>query len=233
MRNAIMAAMVLTLATLAQAGGHWRFERTYVDGADTKTADWSGNGNHGTLIGGPTLVDGRVGRGMQFVGTSNQRVDVGTGIQIADRSVFTFCMWIKAASTGTSWENFFRPVADNRGWMIQRSGTGANVVFRVDTSGGFNQGTVVSGFLTGSWVHLAMVVDVDVIRIYRDGSLASTWSPDFGDGIWNPDAVFRVGNDWTSGVFDADDVIITPFAWTEEEVRAYYHTGVVPARRSE
>ena len=93
---------------------HLRFERTYADGAATKTPDASGNGNHGTLVNGPTLTAGRFGRGMGFVGASSQYVDtgsetVGDGLFAAADRRWTVAVWAK--------------YTDNLAYIIARAST--------------------------------------------------------------------------------------------------------------
>ena len=245
MRNAIMAAMVLTLATLAQAGGHWRFERTYVDGEETKTADWSGNGNHGVLVNGPTLVAGRVGRGMDFF------VEAGA-VVTSDGPSITGAITVSVWCYAYSFSSF--PVIIGKGsshagtdtatanWSMERASS--QLLWRMWEDTGIRT-ILYSGafFLADEWIHWTVIWDgttnEDNLRIYKNGALAAQSSQDDVSSLKDGPEPIHIGYDvirddarmtW-DGVID--EVIITPFAWTAEEVRAYYHSGEVPSRRSE
>ena len=68
--------------------GFWSFE----DGSGTVATDFSGSGKTGTLTGGPTWVDGKIGKALSFSG-SGQYVDMGTS-PITGTNAFTLSSWI-------------------------------------------------------------------------------------------------------------------------------------------
>ena len=47
--------------------GYWRFD----EGSGSIAYDYSGNGNNGTLINGPTWVDGILGKALEFDGVND------------------------------------------------------------------------------------------------------------------------------------------------------------------
>jgi hypothetical protein len=72
--------------------GWWTLD----EGSGTTAVDWSGHGNHGVLIGGPSWVDGYYGGALK-IGADGQYVDCG---QATDRNIqndFTLAAWVKLA----------------------------------------------------------------------------------------------------------------------------------------
>ena len=240
----IMAAMVLTLATLAQAGGlHLRMERTYVDGADTKTADWSGSGNHGTLVNGPTLTAGRVGRGMQLVAASSQYVDVPHASSLVVSTTATWSVWINRAAHNrqAGLITKYTTASNQRGYQITESTESddpTRVAFALSSDGvTFERVFSALDYIDDAvWIHLAVTFNAGDVRFYKNGKLHSQASTTRTSIFNNTGKSTEVGNySLAARSFNGtiDEPIITPFAWTANEVRAYYHSGVVPSRRSE
>ena len=242
--------LFLILASNAWAGGlHLRFERTYVDGEATKTPDWSGNGNHGTLVNAPTLVAGRTGRGMGFNGTS-QRIDLGVGTVTGDLSGaagITMSAWVYQTALSSDTKSVI-------GIPINETQTGGHLSVTalgdISVSGRSSwtdegQGEIAENIVTaGVWIHLVGVLDfvAKTITIYADGQeVAAKSSVAFGATSYTlgtDDTDARIGMTpfinaarYFNGTID--EPIITPFAWTAEEVRAYYHSGEIPSRRAE
>lgn len=71
--------------------GYWPLD----EGAGTTAVDWSGNGNHGTLIGNPAWADGLYGGALSFNGGA-QCVDCGAAAADVTGD-FTLATWIKLA----------------------------------------------------------------------------------------------------------------------------------------
>ncbi len=242
MRNAIMAAMVLTMATLAQAGGHWRFERTYVDGADTKTPDASGNGNHGTLVNGPSLTAGRVGRGMNLDGT-NQYVTtpVGFSIGLHGAAGITISAWVNPANTTGTVRIFNGTISDGSVGYELRLVSGVPQVRARSTPGDSLQSVNASATIGTGWSHVVAVINyaTDTVTIYVNRVAVVSSGVTFAQDTLNSEHnTTRSGIGATYLGIEAfpgtiDEPIITPFAWTAEEVRAYYHSGEIPSRRAE
>ncbi|KPK37787.1 MAG: hypothetical protein AMJ65_13795, partial [Phycisphaerae bacterium SG8_4] len=59
--------LVLTGAARAELIGWWKFD----EASGTTAYDSSGNGNHGTLIGNPQWVAGKIGGALDFNGTDS------------------------------------------------------------------------------------------------------------------------------------------------------------------
>jgi hypothetical protein len=77
--------------------GWWRLD----DGAGTLAVDSSGNGNDGTLQGGPTWVAGMTGSALEFDG-SDDYVDCGNGSSLNITSEITISAWVYPTGSGSS-----------------------------------------------------------------------------------------------------------------------------------
>ena len=238
--------LLLILASNAWAGGHWRFERTYVDGADTKTADWSGNGNHGTLVNAPTLTAGRVGRGMSFAGT--EHMTLPKSVSVRGQKQFTLAMWVNAAnytSVSGLWAEYIATSSDTVRLSLRfQDLTGLKLAVRGRQQDGDSFTTFVTYPVsslpaTNVWWHLAVVWDAEaeLVELFVNGRSVSTGAitnTAFTDAETSQN-IF-VGNLASlTDPFDGliDELIKSDFAWTAEEVRAYYHSGEIPSRRAE
>jgi len=87
--------LVLGLVNSASADlvGHWRFD----EGSGTIASDSSGNGNNGTLVAGPTWVNGWFGGALEFDG-ADDRVDVGSFDLTTD--TITYVALVNGSFTG-------------------------------------------------------------------------------------------------------------------------------------
>lgn len=172
--------------------GHWRFETQYADGELTKTPDSSGNGNHGTLVGSPTLVTGKVGRGYDFVGASSQYIDTGSefpeagGLFAASDRRWTVAVWAKVElgdegyvlsrrgdTTRTFHILFFRSANHHATPSIALAGIGTNTELQHDD---------------GEWHHYAVTWDGTTAKLYSDG----TFYMNLGVGTEDEDTGQRV-----------------------------------------
>lgn len=68
--------------------GYWSFN----EGNGTVATDFSGNGNNGTLTNGPTWVNGKRGKALNFDG-SDDYIDVGNGASLRPSTAISICSW--------------------------------------------------------------------------------------------------------------------------------------------
>src|SRR5262245_20135472 len=102
LRRSLCVLVVIAVVTPAAAdvlpAGYWKFD----EGSGTATADSSGHGNAGTLIGSPAWSTGRSGSAVNF-NNLNSYVKVDPGASLANLPAgggVTVMAWIKAASNG-------------------------------------------------------------------------------------------------------------------------------------
>jgi hypothetical protein len=144
--------LALTHATRADLVGWYRFD----EGSGTTTADSSGRGNNGTLMGGAQWVAGKTGGAIQFNGTNAY---VQTQRLIGDS--FTITAWIWTSTSGAAGSQAYQ----GSGVFWSDVGGTANdlVVAVLGTKLSFfcgNPDTSVNSngdIVTGEWVHIASV----------------------------------------------------------------------------
>jgi hypothetical protein len=150
---------------------------------DGNAEDASGNGNHGTTVGGITWVDGQHGQCAQFNGTD-------TGIDIANPDNFDFTdeislsFWVNQEAAQSSYAMVLNKMscsfASLEGWMIFTgqdgwTSNGMNNWFKstIDSYGVRTTPTCVDG-----WHHVAVTVKGTVLKVYFDGFLHEGWGYD-------------------------------------------------------
>ncbi len=194
--------LTLCLAALcmaAQAGyadlvGHWKLD----DGSGTVAADATGNGHDGTLLNGPTWVEGLLGGALKFAGGS-QKVDVPFSAKLNPADEFTVSVWANVDPTGTSHRSPITSRDDypQRGYILYVepgntwqfwTGTGTTTTAWHTTAGPavtFDEWTLVTGTVSGTQK-----------KLYINGSLVAEGTAAFGP---NTAQVLRIGGGATEG----------------------------------
>jgi len=144
-------AQISLAVTRDDAIGVWLFD----EGSGDTTADSSGKGNEGTLMEGPTWVDGKFGGGLSFdVEGPFVRIDVPS-VQLSS--------W-----TATIWINPINPTAGHYQSVIQAWPNGGE--FQIDANGAVGVHPVYGGTLEAQeWSHVATLVDNNNLQVYING----------------------------------------------------------------
>lgn len=226
--------------------GYWSFN----EATSTQATDFSGNGNHGSLL---TFADpatavsgwtqnGKRGPALQFDGASDEvttaDINATEGVQ-----AMTISVWIKA-DTLVNFANIVTKFNTTNGWTFQTGGSGAggsnDMVFYPDTGGsGDGVFTNADSHVAGVWEHWVMrfdgtvVDDLDSIDFFKDGTEITTESQTaaIGNTTDSNTALVSIGGDNTIGgpdnEFDGaiDEVRVYNRALSDSEIRALYGTG--------
>ncbi len=163
--------------------GYWAFD----EGGGTTAADQSAFANNGTLINGPTWVDGRVvGKALSFDG-ANDYVSVGDPVSGAldfdATQSFSYGAWIKPAVLDTTGRRFIskRNSADAGYEFMVIARPGYGLVAELG-DGTLAPSTYDAGIKlplnVGQWYQVMTVVDrsASEMRLYLDGYLRGTVS---------------------------------------------------------
>jgi hypothetical protein len=154
--------------------------------SDTTLPDKSGNGNDGTLVGPVSVAPGKVGNALSFTATNN--LDSGTSggyvvmpaALLATSATMTIAAWFKINSTVPFQRIFDIGTSDitSSMYLTPRDGTtpNSNLRFSIRTTladgGLFKEdlpATPVKTVPTGTWEHVAVVLDASGARLYLNG----------------------------------------------------------------
>ena len=145
------------------------------EGSGAVTADASGNGFTGALLGGPSWIAGRIGTGLSLDG-----FDDYVGIPHApalDAYPLTVAAWLRTSATGLHGVvNKYLPGSFN-GYQIFVSGGSLCAWYFRDAVNYVWDNTsctlAAPGYNDGRWHHVALVVDAAGGRLYVDGAQKS------------------------------------------------------------
>jgi len=238
-----VASLCLTLLLLVlMVGGsasadlvaHWPLDEIVAD----TTPDSSGNGNDGTLEGGPAVVAGQLGSALAF---NNSRVAIPASDTLTSelfRGSFTLTVWINPTRTGNTWQQIFRSWkahnTSNDTLFINNDGR-LSWRGRVNTAWAGGMCETAAGVVPANqWPHAAVVGAQTNFRIYVNGALTQESAFQITDGT---NVTYYVGGDPGSAgesyAGSADDVAIFDHALTEGDIRRAMEGIAPPGSASE
>jgi len=148
------------------------------EGKGDITADASGNGNDGTLMGGPNWVAGWSGNALEFAGSSTY-VDCGNA-EALNVEVFSVSFWCNIPST-QGWNHIISrgqhgasgsPGSVN--WGVMMYDAQETILFETYNDTAWTG--ITASTTTGEWHHIVATYDGDTMQLYHDGELASNVS---------------------------------------------------------
>ncbi len=177
------------------------------------TANDSVGSNNATLTGGPSYVDGKIGKAIQFDGVDDV-VSSSASVNVASSDQFSYSFWIKAPQTSGA------PVSFGIYRACGRDGMSIRCTVDGDSSGAASVGSVYDN----AWHHIVFINNGNTQTIYKDGvqggSATETKSTQGG--------VLRMGNGLSSSSFfggQLDDVRIYDRVLTTDEISALCALG--------
>jgi len=203
------------------------------EGSGTTAYDSSFYNNHGTLVNGPTWVDGKYGKALSFDG-SDDYVEVADSESLDITDEITIVVWAKPDG------------ANEMGYLVAKGNPAANQRYNLYWNGANDQlvfwesgseRTSEKVFVDNNvWVQAAIVIDGTTLKFYRNGVSAGTKT------LSNPlesnsDALrigHRVGDPSDARCFKGtiDEVRIYNRALSSEEIQMLYYNriGAVPSK---
>lgn len=137
-----------------------------------KTRDSSGNGNHATKTGSPTLVNGAYGKAYNLDGNTQELSIVG-GIPTLSRTNVSVAMWINHTALNPSeYEHPFGLYEAHHFTMFVALGSN-DLYWKVSVDGNVYQ-YLVAAVTPGTNVHVAMTYDGTTFSIYLNGALSTS-----------------------------------------------------------
>ena len=201
--------------------GSWHFD----EGSGTTAYDTSGNDNDGALVNGPTWVDGKFGKALQFDETQDQYVEVPDDPSLDITGEITIEAWVKWNSAAAEHN------------IIVAKGTSNDYYnpyqFRVDRDTGVVRATTpkvigssawyhIDGSVDENWHHLVWTVEGSTSRIYID----TVVDEETFDGTWTTnDEPLLIGIRGAFAPFHGimDEVRLYNRALTAEEISDIYN----------
>jgi hypothetical protein len=123
--------------------GWWKFD----EGQGSNVIDWSGQGNHGTLMGGASWIEAYDGDGVKLDG-SDDYVVLPIGSVIGSLSSATFTSWVDFADAGGAWQRIF-DFGSGTGtyiFLCPRTGAGGPMRLAITTGGGGGESLIDPNF---------------------------------------------------------------------------------------
>jgi glucose/arabinose dehydrogenase/PKD repeat protein len=180
----------------------------FEEGTGTTTADASGNGNTGSLLGASWTSSGKYGKGLAFNGTS-ARVDVASSASLQLTSAMTLEAWVNPTTVSSAWRDVIMKGNDNY-YLMATSSSGGRPLAGTIVGGSYAEAIGPSGLPTGTFSHLAATYDGSTLRLYINGSqVASTARSGL---IVTSTSPLQLGGDSVYGQF---------FAGVLDEIRIY------------
>ncbi|MHC4643535.1 MAG: LamG domain-containing protein, partial [Planctomycetota bacterium] len=184
----------------------------------TNFNDSSGNGLHGTPMGGASILSDPERGNVLSLNGAGQYVDCTNNALFNITEAITVACWIKVNSFDVEWQSVV--AKGNSAWRLSRDGTQDDLEFACT---GLSGNWKVLGYKNvndGKWHHVAGVYDGSEISLYVDGvlddSLAASGTIDTTTHqVWLGGNVERLGREW-NGLLD--DVRIYDHALSAAEI---------------
>jgi len=195
---------------------------------DNTANDFSGYGNHGTLMNGASIIpDPQRGRVLLLDG-ANDYVDLGNGasLDLSDNNQATIAAWVKLAASQNhntilskgEWKEAYALVVKGDTVPDDQLWTG-------------NDTSVFSGSSVplNTWTHVAITINGDLTTFYMNGQVAGTANQDRGNALDNTATGVSIGREQYAGSMPAgrwffngqmDDVRIYERALTQAEIQS-------------
>ncbi|HUV65784.1 MAG TPA: LamG domain-containing protein [Sedimentisphaerales bacterium] len=197
--------------------GWWRFD----EGRGTKAIDWSGQGNHGTLIGPAWTVSSKYGdAALDFTGGGYVAIQ-NLSYNATDLTEVTVCAWIRTSSAG---DQYIVSFDRDSYWRLEINGSGGDsgqVGWDVMTSSGQVDYGSVSRVDDGTWRHVCGVFDRGLLTIYIDGRPEPSTTGGSTFGSTNTRFGF-IGANSEATTFDGSRGTGSPVSGEVDDVRIYH-----------
>ncbi|NLY43954.1 MAG: DUF1080 domain-containing protein [Clostridiaceae bacterium] len=149
----------------------YKFDET----TGTTVTDYSGRGNHGTLVGGTSFVEGKTGNAVQLNG-SNGYVDLPDGL-LQNVDDVTITTWVNWRGTGSFFQRLFDFGNDSNSYMFITPNadhpSDKGLLFAITLNSYQNEQRIsrgtVSNMQANTWKHVAFVKSGNTGILYLDG----------------------------------------------------------------
>lgn len=194
--------------------GYWKLD----DLSGTTAVDSSGNGNNGTLTGGPIWKEkGKVGGAAWFDGSDDHiLLNNHTALQN-----FSLSMWFNIESTPGGSSAVVAGGYTGYGGSLIKIDSTTNIRFR--TEGDYTSDFTVPTILQNTWYHLVVTRENSNTRVYLNGiESTSGVKTNIGDFVFKKISGYQAGQYFNGTI---DEVKLFDYALTPRQVRQVYDGG--------
>lgn len=229
----IMGLIVFISLSIAHTGHAFRENVvsawTFEEGSGKAVKDISGNGNNGEIIGGAQWTDGKIGKALDFDGSTGYvLIPFGNSMELINKRDFTFAAWFRPDAVPSENKEVFQQGDKNgtgRTWLYLAANTGEIQTY-------LGNAATLSGVQIEpeKWYHTAMVITeaggTDTIQFYINGEPAGTPSQ---KGLEDSQGDFFIGchknitNFW-AGIID--EVALINKALNQAEIKTLMSGGI-------
>jgi chitodextrinase len=195
-------------------------------GSGTTVSDVSGNGNTGTIVNATWTTSGKFGNALSFNGT-NAQVVINDSASLHLTTAVTLEAWVNPSSAPTGWQDVIYKPLDN--YFLEASSTNGNKpgtgVLLTSSAEPLVYGS--ARLAASTWAHLAMTYDGTTLKIYVNGTLASSTAQS-GTMTTSTNAL-QIGGDTTFGQYFKgliDEVRIYNIALTQAQIQSDMATAL-------
>ncbi len=135
------------------------------------TLDSSGNGNHATATGSPTFVAGQIGQAIDLDGVDDY-VTIPSGV-VSGVDSLTVATWVNWDGGG-NWQRIFDFGDSTSRYMFLSPSSGGNTLRFAISNGKGEKITETTALATGTWVHVAVTLNVFTTTLYVNGVAVAT-----------------------------------------------------------
>lgn len=207
--------------------GHWTFD----EGKGSMARDVSGRGNHGTVMGGATWVEGRIGGALQFDGTDDF-VSIPNESDFDITGKVTVSAWILVKEFTKAWQGIV--TKGDRAWRLHRANQTEGVGFATSDLSREQVGDLAGNkdVADGQWHHVVGMLDGSKRLIFVDGVLDASTNSSPSISVNDYTVLIGANAQATGRLFHGliDDVRVYDRALSLKELRALAEAGgtVVP-----
>ena len=195
---------------------------SFDEGSGGTVVDASGNGNDGSIANATRTASGKHGSALSFNGSSSL-VTIPDAAFLHLTSAMTLEAWVDPAATSSSWQDVIYKGNDN--YYLEASSTSGG-----QPAGGGSWGKAYGSVLaSNTWTHLAVTYDGATLRLYVNGTLASSVA--VATSIPTSSNPLEIGGDAVWGQYFAgliDDVRVYNIALTQAQIQNDMTTPVEP-----
>jgi hypothetical protein len=228
--TAVSAAAIVRPPNNLGLVGYWSFD----EGRGTHASDMSGNGNNGTFAGNPLWVSGRLGRSLDFNGSTDY-VSVANSTSLSFGTAITQAAWVNVDSCNSN-----ATIATKvNAYYFQVHSDCKIATYTYPAAGGSSAYTYsTSAIPLNRWTHVVFTEDPTGLRkMYIDGVLDNTIQREVG--VQTSSAPLTIGSEVSSRRLNGtiDEVRIYNRALSASEVYSLYANtkstivGVTPTDR--